>query len=81
MATPKERNARDTLERIKDKVEALIVQMENALAINPTPTSALQRRIKNTEKAWTKFERHYDRLRAIARENQAKQDRTFHVAL
>ena len=55
MATPEEHNARDTLERIKDKVEALIVQMENALAINPTPTSALQRRIKNTEKAWTEF--------------------------
>ena len=60
MATPEERNARDTLERIKDKVEALIVQMENTLAINPTPTSALQRRIKNTEKAWTKFEGQYD---------------------
>ena len=50
MATPKERNARDTLERIKDKVEALIVQMENTLAINPTSTSALQRRVRNTEK-------------------------------
>ena len=41
MATPEEHNARGTLERIKDKVEALIVQMENVLAINPTPTSAL----------------------------------------
>ena len=56
MATPEERNARDTLERIKDKVEALIVQMENTLAINPTSTSALQRRVKNIEKAWTEFE-------------------------
>ena len=66
MATPKERNTWDTLERIKDKVEALIVQMENALVINPTPMSALQRRIKNTEKAWTEFKGQYDRLRAIA---------------
>ena len=81
MATPKECNARDTLERIKDKVEALIVQMENALAINPTPTSALQRRIKNTEKAWTELEGQCDRLRAIAGVNQAEQDRTYHVAL
>ena len=81
MATPEERNARDTLERIKDKVEALIVQMENALAINPTPMSVLQRRIKNTEKTWTEFEGQYDRLRAIAGENQAKQDRAYHVAL
>ena len=67
------------MERIKDKVEALIVQMENMLAINPTPTSALQRRVKNTEKAWTDFEGQYDRLRAIAGENQAKQDLTQHV--
>ena len=66
MATPEERNARDTLERIKDKVEALIVQMENTLAINPTSTSALQRRVKHTEKAWTEFEGQYDWLRAIA---------------
>ena len=72
MATPEERNAWDTLERIKDKVEALIVQMENMLAINPTSTSALQRRVKNTEKAWTKFEGQYDRLSAIAGENQAE---------
>ena len=41
MATPKERNARDTLERLKDKVEALIVQMETTLASDPAPTSAL----------------------------------------
>ena len=41
MATPKERNAWDTLERIKDKVEARIVQMENTLANNPTSTSTL----------------------------------------
>ena len=51
-----ERNARATLERLKDKVEALIVQMENTLATNPTPTSALQRKVKHTEKAWTEFE-------------------------
>ena len=48
MATPEECNARETLERIKDKVEALIVQMENTLATNPTSTSALQGRIKYT---------------------------------
>ena len=81
MATPEEGNARGTLESINGKVEALIVQMENALAINPTPTSALQRRIKNTEKAWTEIEGQYDRLRAIAGENQAEQDRAYHVVL
>ena len=66
MATPEERNARGTLERIKDKVEALIVQMEDTLANNPTSTSMLWRRIKSAEKAWTEFEDQYDRLRAIA---------------
>ena len=36
-----ERNARATLERLKDKVEALIVQMESALVSDPAPMSAL----------------------------------------
>ena len=71
--TPEERNAfgvlrdffyqaRDTLGRLKDKVEYLIVQMEDTLATNPTSTSALRRRIKNLEKAWIEFEAQYDRL-------------------
>ena len=75
--TPEERNARGTLERIKDKVEALIVQMEDTLANNPTSMSMLRRRIKSAEKAWTEFEGQYDRLRAIAWENQAEQHRTY----
>ena len=81
MATPEECNTWATLERIKDKVEALIVQMEDALATNPTPTSALWRRIKNVEKAWTEFKGQYDQLRAITGENQAEQHRTYHIAL
>ena len=74
MATPKERNARDTLERLKDKVEALIMQMESALASDPAPMSALQRRIKNAQKVWSEFEGQYDQLHAITKENQAEQD-------
>ena len=60
MATPKERNARDTLERLKDKVEALIGQMENTLATIPISMSALQKRVKSAEKAWTEFEDQYN---------------------
>ena len=60
MASQEERDARATLECLKDKVEALIVQMENTLVTNPTSTSALQRRIKSTEKAWTEFEGQYN---------------------
>merc|ERR1711867_219337 len=55
--------------------------MENTVVINTTSTSVLQRRIKNTEKAWTEFEGQYDQLRAITGENQAEQHRTYHVAL
>ena len=60
MATPEERNARATLECLKDKVEALIMQMESTLATNLTSTCALQKRIENTEKAWTEFEGQYN---------------------
>ena len=86
MATPDERNARVTLERLKAKVENLIGQMET-LATNPTSTSALQRRISSAEKAWTTFEDQYDRLRAIAGERrpqdqvQTEEDRTNHATV
>ena len=60
MATPEERNARDPLERLKDKVEALIGQMETTLATIPISTSALQKRIKSADKAWTEFKDQYD---------------------
>ena len=81
MASLEECNIRATLERLKGKVEALIVQIESALTSDPVPMSALRRRIKNSEKVWSEFEGQYDQLRAIAGENQAKQDRTQHVAL
>ena len=86
MATPEERNARDTLEHLKDKVEALIGQMENTLATIPISTSVLQKRIKSADKAWTEFEDQYDRLRAISRKGRtqdqvrAKQDRDEYTA-
>ena len=76
MATQEERKARAALEHLKGKVEALIGLMENTLATNPTSASGLQRRIKSTEEAWTEFKVQYDRLCAIAGENQAKQDHT-----
>ena len=63
------------------------MQMENMLVTNPTSTSALRRRIKNIEKAWTEFEGQYDRLRAIAGQGrlqdqvQAEQECTCHATL
>ena len=62
MATPEERNARNISERLKDKVEALIGQIENTLATIPISTSVLQKRIKSAEEAWTEFEGQYDQL-------------------
>ena len=79
MATQEERDARATLERLTTKVDALIVQMESALASDPVPMSALQRRTTKAQKVWSEFEGQYDQLRAIAGENQAEQDRTQHV--
>ena len=67
MATPDKHNARVTLDHLKAKVDNLIGQMET-LATNPTSTTALQRRISSTEKAWTAYEEQYDRLRTIAGE-------------
>ena len=68
MATQEERNARATLEHLKGKVDALIVQMESVLASDPAPTSALRRRFKNAQKVWSEFQGQYDRLRVIAGE-------------
>ena len=56
MATPEERDARNTLECLKDKVDVLIGQMESTLATIPISASALQKRIESAEKAWNEFE-------------------------
>ena len=74
MATQEKLEARATLERLKGKVENLIVQMESALGSDPVPTLSLRRRIKNSEKVWSEFEGQYDQLRAITEEDQAEQD-------
>ena len=86
MATQEERDARDLLERLKDKMEALIGQIESTLTNTPISTSALQKRIKSADKAWTEFEDQYDRLRAISRKGRtrdqvrAEQDRDEYIA-
>ena len=82
MATPKERNARNTLECLKDKVDVLIGQMEDTLETNPISAPALQKRIESAEKAWNEFEGQYDKLHTAAGDRwvqdqvRAEQDRT-----
>ena len=79
--------ARDTLGRHKDKVEALIEQLEKTLATKKTATSALRRIIKNLEKAWIEIEAQYDRVHTIAGQGwlqdqlQADPDCIYHATL
>ena len=53
MATNGERGGHPLvfLRGLKDKMEYLIIQMEDTLATNPASISVLRRRIKNIEKA------------------------------
>ena len=75
MATQEEHNALAKVERLKGKVENLMVQMQSTLLSDPVPTLSLRRKIKNSEKVWSEFEEQYDQLRSITEENQAEQDR------
>ena len=56
MATPQERDARNTWERLRDKVDVLIGKMEDTLETNPISAPALQKRIESAETAWNEFE-------------------------
>ena len=80
MATQEERDALAKVERLKGKVENIMVQMQSALLSDPVPTLSLRRKIKNSEKVWSEFEEQYDQLRSITEENQAEQDRDDYTA-
>ena len=75
MATQEECNIRATLERIKGKVENLMVHMENALGSDPVPMLSLRRRFSKVENIWSEYEGLYDQLCAITEEDQAERDR------
>ena len=72
MATPQERDARNTWERLRDKVDVLIGKMEDTLETNPISAPALQKRIESAETAWNKFEGQYDKLHAAAGDRQVQ---------
>ena len=80
MATQEECDALAKVERLKGKVENIMVQMQSALLSDPVPMLSLRRKIKNSEKVWSKFEEQYDQLRSITEENQAEQDRDDYTA-
>ena len=75
MASQEERDIRATMERLKAKVENLMVQMESTLGIDSVPTLSLRRRTKNLEKVWSEYEGLYDQLHAITEEDQDEEDR------
>ena len=62
MASQEERDIRATMERIKAKVENLMVQMESALGSDPVPMLSLRRRFSKVENVWAKYEGLYDQL-------------------
>ena len=75
MASQEECDIRATMERLKAKVENLMVQMESALGSDPVPMLSLRRRFSKAENVWSEYEGLYDQLRAITEEDQDKQDR------
>ena len=85
MTTTEERDARNTLERLKVKVDVLIGQIEDTLATIPISVSALQKRIESAGKAWNEFEGQYDKMRTSAGDKRvqdqvrAEQDHTQHA--
>ena len=74
MTSQEERDIRATMERIKAKVENLMVQMESALGSDPVPMLSLPRRFSKAENVWAEYEGLYDQLRAITEEDQDEQD-------
>ena len=85
MTTTEERDARNTLERLKVKVDVLIEQIEDTLGTIPISVPALRKRIKSTGTAWDEFEAQYDKMRASSGDKRvqdqvrAEQDHTQHA--
>ena len=85
MSTTKERNARNTFERLKVKMDVLIEQIEDTLGTAPISVPAILKRIKSTGTAWDDFEAQYDKIRNSSGDKRvqdqvwAEQDHTQHA--
>ena len=85
MSTTKERDAWNTFERLKVKMDVLIEQIEDTLGTDRIPVPALRRRIESTGKAWDNFEAQYDKMRnsfgdkRVQDQVQAQEDHTQHA--
>ena len=62
MSTTEERDAQNTFECLKVKMDVLITQVEDTLGTDPISVPALQRSLKSTGTAWDDFEAQYDKM-------------------
>ena len=85
MSTTEERDARNTFERLKVKMDVLITQVEDTLGTDPIPVPALRRRLDSTGTAWDNFEAQYDKMRntsgdkGVQEQVWAQEDHTLHA--
>ena len=85
MSTTKERDARNTFERLKVKMDVLITQIEDTLGTAPISAPALRKRLESTGTAWDDFEAQYDKMRnssgdkRVQDQVRAQEDHTLHA--
>ena len=85
MSTTEERDARNTFERLKVKMDVLIEQIEDTLGTAPISVPALWKRIESTGTAWDDFEAQYDKMRNTSGDKRvqdqvrAQEDHTQHA--
>ena len=85
MSTIEERNARNTFERLKVKMNVLITQVEDTLGTDPISAPALRRRIESTGTGWDDFKAQYDKMRNSSGDKRvqdqvpAQEDHTQHA--
>ena len=85
MSTTEEREARNTFERLKVKMDLLITQVEDTLGTDPIPVPVLRRRLDSTGTAWDDFEAQYDKMRntsgdkRVQEQVRAQEDQTLHA--
>ena len=85
MSTTEEREARNTFESLKGKMDVLIKKIEGTLDMPPISVPALRKRIESRGKAWDDFEAQYDKMRNTSGDKRvqdqvwAQEDHTQHA--
>ena len=85
MSITEEREARNTFEHLKVKMDVLIEQIEDTLGTDPISVPALRKRLDSTGTAWDDFEAQYDKMRnssgdkRVQEQVRAQEDYTQHA--